>query len=270
MDQPGNHILLRGNQPGAVPDRMRELLARTVQDHVADQRSNAGALEDIRQRMEGLEWLVKEVREREMPAMTARLEGLAHHLDDTAQKPPQWAESLAEHIELLRAQVTPVAELHSLWADVGTVSENVEQALPRLQAVCDTIGQAMAALRAQDERMSKLQQSISKLQQSMESAAGRFSRLDKAVAELGQRTGQLDKEISAVKGRAEVGFSTLAAKLEQSTEATSGQVSQAFETMTATVDGLATNVAGVGGQGDLLRGRDPLLHRRTRRRCDGH
>ena len=52
MDQPGNHILLRGNQPGAA-DRMRELLARTVQDHVADQRSNAGTLEEIRQRMEG-------------------------------------------------------------------------------------------------------------------------------------------------------------------------------------------------------------------------
>jgi hypothetical protein len=42
MDQPGNHILLRGNQPAAA-DRMRELLARTVQDQFADQRSNAGA-----------------------------------------------------------------------------------------------------------------------------------------------------------------------------------------------------------------------------------
>jgi hypothetical protein len=52
MDQPGNHILLRGNQPAAA-DRMRELLARTVQDQFADQRSNAGAIDDIRQRMEG-------------------------------------------------------------------------------------------------------------------------------------------------------------------------------------------------------------------------
>src|SRR5260370_380719 len=130
MDQPGNHILLRGTQPGAA-DRMRELLARTVQDHVTDQRSNAGALEDIRQRMEGLEWLVKEVREREVPGMTARLDGLAQHLDETTQRPPQWAESLAEHIELLRAQVAPVAELHSLWADVGTVSEHVDHALRR-------------------------------------------------------------------------------------------------------------------------------------------
>ena len=59
MDQPGNHTLIRGNQPPAA-DRMRELLARTVQDHVFDQRSNAGALEDIRQRLEGLEWLARE------------------------------------------------------------------------------------------------------------------------------------------------------------------------------------------------------------------
>lgn len=175
MDQPGNHILLRGSQPGAVPDRMRELLARTVQDHVADQRSNAGALEDIRQRMEGLEWLVKEVREREIPTLTSQLDGLVGHLDDAAQRPPGWAESLAEHIELLRAQVQPVAELHSLWADVGAVSENVEQALPRLQALCESIGQAMDVLKAQDDRMSRLQTSVGKLQQSMESAAGRFA-----------------------------------------------------------------------------------------------
>ena len=105
MDQPGNHILLRGNQPPA--DRMRKLLARTVQDQFADQRSNAGAIDDIRQRMEGLEWLVKEVREREVPGMTAQLDGLARQLEETAQRPPQWAESLAEHIEVLRAQVAP-------------------------------------------------------------------------------------------------------------------------------------------------------------------
>jgi len=148
MDQPGNHILLRGNQPGAVPDRMRELLARTVQDHVSDQRSNAGALEDIRQRMEGLEWLMKEVRERELPGLTEHLDGLAGHLDDAAQRPPAWAESLAEHIELLRAQVQPVAELHSLWADVGAVSENVEHALPRLQAVADMVIQVTDSLKA--------------------------------------------------------------------------------------------------------------------------
>lgn len=253
MDQPGNHILLRGNQPGAA-DRMRELLARTVQDHVAYQQSNAGALEDIWRRIEGLEWLAKEIREREIPGMTARLDSLACHMTEAAARPPQWAESLAEHIELLRAQVTPVAELHSRWADVGAVSANVEQALPRLQAVGDAIGQAMDALRSQDERLSKLQHSISKLQQSMETAAARFSRLDNAVAELGQRTGQLDQEISAVQGQAEVGFSTLAAKVDQSADA-----------MTATVDGLAASVTGVGGQVQLVHGRIERLDARLER-----
>jgi hypothetical protein len=63
MDQPGNHVLLRGNQPAAA-DRMRELLAGTVQDQFADQRSNAGALEGIRQRMEELEPLADELRSR--------------------------------------------------------------------------------------------------------------------------------------------------------------------------------------------------------------
>jgi hypothetical protein len=62
--------------------------------------------------------------------------------------------------------VAPVAELHSLWADLGTVSENVEHALPQLQAVCDTVGQAMEALQTQDDRLTKLHQSVGKLQQS--------------------------------------------------------------------------------------------------------
>ena len=81
MDQTDHHILLRPGQPDAA-DRMRELLARTVQDHVADQRSNADALEDICQRLEGLEWLMKEMREREVPGMTGRLDSLARHLDE--------------------------------------------------------------------------------------------------------------------------------------------------------------------------------------------
>src|ERR1039457_1283619 len=260
MDQPGNHILLRGNQPGAA-DRMRELLARAVQDHVADQQSNAGALEDIRRRIEGLEWLAEEIREREIPGMTARLDSLACHMTEAAARTPQWAESLAEHIELLRAQVTPVAELHSRWADVGTVSANVEQALPRLQAVGDAIGQAMDALRSQDERLSKLQHSISKLQQSMETAAARFSRLDNAVAELGQRTGQLDKEISAVKGRVEVGFSTLAAKVDQSADAMTATV----DGLAASVTGVAASVTGVGGQVQLVHGRIERLDTRLER-----
>ena len=35
----GNHVLLRGGQSAAA-DRMRDLLARTVQEQATDQRSN--------------------------------------------------------------------------------------------------------------------------------------------------------------------------------------------------------------------------------------
>jgi hypothetical protein len=45
MDESANHIVLRGSQPGAA-DRIRDLLARTVQDHVSDQRSDASVLDD--------------------------------------------------------------------------------------------------------------------------------------------------------------------------------------------------------------------------------
>ena len=51
MDQPGNnHLLLRASQPATTPayngqhaaaDRMRELLARTVHDHLVEERSVA-------------------------------------------------------------------------------------------------------------------------------------------------------------------------------------------------------------------------------------
>jgi chromosome segregation ATPase len=218
MDQPGNHIVLRGDQGGAA-DRMRELLARTVQDHVADQRSNASALEDIRQRMEGLEWLVKEVREREVPSLAAQLDDLPRHFDQAVARPPGWAESLAEHIELLRTQVTPLAELHSLWADVSAVTKNV------------------------DERMARLQDSVGKLQQSMEAAAGRFSRLDKAVTELAQRTAHLDQEMSAVRDGAEVGLGALTAKLDQSAEAVQavhGRIERLDERLAGTDDKLGS------------------------------
>jgi len=154
MDQPGNHILLRGNSGGAA-DRMRELLARTVQDHVADQRSNAGALEDIRQRLEGLERLVKEVREREVPGLAARLDGLPRNLEQAVQRPPPWAESLAEHIELLRTQVTPLAELHAMWPEVSTVVSTVDKD-GRLGALQAKLGPVDSRLSAVDSRLGAL------------------------------------------------------------------------------------------------------------------
>ncbi len=72
MDQSGNnHMLLRASQSGlsgyngqhAAADRMRELLARTVQDHLSDGQAISGALEEIRRRLDVLERAVDQVRD---------------------------------------------------------------------------------------------------------------------------------------------------------------------------------------------------------------
>ncbi|MGH3251253.1 MAG: hypothetical protein ACRDOI_34295 [Trebonia sp.] len=64
MDQSGNnHLLLRATQPAppayngqhAAADRMRELLARTVHDHIDEERSVASALQEIRLRLDAMD-----------------------------------------------------------------------------------------------------------------------------------------------------------------------------------------------------------------------
>jgi hypothetical protein len=64
MDQSGNnHMLLRASQSApptynngqhVVADRMRELLARTVHDHIVEERSVASALQEIRLRLDAI------------------------------------------------------------------------------------------------------------------------------------------------------------------------------------------------------------------------
>ena len=65
MDQSGNnHMLLRASQSAppsynngqhAAADRMRDLLARTVHDHLVEERSVASALQEIRLRLDAID-----------------------------------------------------------------------------------------------------------------------------------------------------------------------------------------------------------------------
>ena len=166
MDQSANHVLLRGSQPGAA-DRVRDLLARTVQDHVSDERSHASALEKIRKHLEGLEWLVKEVRQHELSDLSGQLaaqtEGLLRQLAEARENLPAWAESLPEHIRALSAQVRPVAELPALWADLGMVSENVDQVLPRLQALANRIDRLDDRIGDTDDRIGLINERIASI-----------------------------------------------------------------------------------------------------------
>jgi hypothetical protein len=112
MDQSANnHLLLRASQSGppgyngqsgyngqpgyngqhAATDRMRELLARTVHDHILEERSTAAALQDIRQRLDALDGASAIAATLDALAaslgaldskLTARLERLDERLDD--------------------------------------------------------------------------------------------------------------------------------------------------------------------------------------------
>ncbi len=272
MDQSANHLLMRGSQPGPA-DRMRDLLARTVQDHVTDQRSHASALEEIRKHLEGLEWLVKEVREHELTdlagQLTAQTEAMRRQLDDAKETAPAWAESMPEHLRNLSAQMKPVAELPALWADLGVVSENVDQVLPRLESLCTLIGQARDMLKLQEERLKSMQQHGDRLQQSMEAAASRFGRLDKAITELSQRAAYLDKELSAIKGRIDQGLAAQTARFDQGLAALSEKLetklAEGLSGASDKVDGLAGTVSGLTGQVDLIGGQIEVAHNRLER-----
>ena len=99
MDQSGNnHLLLRASQSGppsyngqhAATDRMRELLARTVRDHIIEERSTAAALQDIRQRLEALDGA---------NAIAATLDGLAASLGALDSKLTARLERLDERLD---------------------------------------------------------------------------------------------------------------------------------------------------------------------------
>jgi hypothetical protein len=104
MDQPGNnHLLLRATQSAppvyngqhTAADRMRELLARTVHDHLVEERSAAAALQEIRARLDALgaqDGL-------SVTGITATLDGLAATLGALDSKLTARLERLDERLD---------------------------------------------------------------------------------------------------------------------------------------------------------------------------
>ncbi|MEV8633120.1 hypothetical protein AB0395_15815 [Streptosporangium sp. NPDC051023] len=201
-----DHTLLQAGSQTAISDRMRELLARAAQDHVYEQRSQDAVLDEIRRRLEGMEWLLREVRERELGGLSGTLESVNGRLDDISARPPEWAEGLAQHVEAVRDRVdavgervgavgrgvesvrdrvVPLGELPSLWADVGAVGENVEEVLVLLRSIAD-------GAKGTDDLVGDVAGRLGRVQAGMEAAAGRFTRLDRAMGELTQRAGRLE------------------------------------------------------------------------------
>src|ERR1700733_145717 len=110
MDQPGNnHLLLRASQSAppavngqhAAADRMRELLARTVHDHILEERSVASALQEIRLRLDAMD-------ETSVTAIAATIDGLAATLGTLDSKLMARIERLGERLDDQYARVRSI------------------------------------------------------------------------------------------------------------------------------------------------------------------
>jgi hypothetical protein len=152
MDHPGNnHLLLRASQPPspayngqhAAADRMRELLARTVHDHLVEERSVSSVLQEIRLRLEAIgeanatgiavtvDGLAATLGALDSK-LTARLERLDERLDDQYDRvramdgklesqPASTEETVARAVEAATAGITE--RIASLEDTVLTLAE---------------------------------------------------------------------------------------------------------------------------------------------------
>ncbi|MFC0549530.1 hypothetical protein ACFFHJ_01410 [Planotetraspora thailandica] len=205
-----SHTLLQAGSQTAISDRMRELLARAAQDHVYEQRTQGAVLDEIQQRLEGMEWLLREVRERELGGLSGAVETVVGRLDDLASRPPAWAEDLARHVEALR--------------------ERMDAAGSQTQ---DLTGQVTA-----------LSQRVGQIHAGMEAAAVRFTRLDKALAELAQRAERMEGAVIERLGAVDERVGCLDARVgglaaELDTSGLRAAVAELGEDMTAAASSIA-------------------------------
>jgi uncharacterized protein YceH (UPF0502 family) len=152
MDQSGNnHLLLRANQSGppdyngqhAATDRMRELLARTVHDHIIEERSTAAALQDIRQRLAALDGAT---------AIAATLDGLAASLGALDSKLTARLERLDERLD------DQYDRVRAIDSAVEGQSMNLDQAVAR--AVEAASGDIMARIASLEDTVLTLAEAL--------------------------------------------------------------------------------------------------------------
>jgi uncharacterized protein YceH (UPF0502 family) len=147
MDQSGNnHLLLRASQSAppayngqhAVADRMRELLARTVHDHLVEERSVASALQEIRLRLDAMD-------ESSATAIAATIDSLAATLGTLDSKLTARLERLDERLDDQYDRVRSIdGKLDAQSASVEETAANAVQAatadiIARIASLEDTV-----------------------------------------------------------------------------------------------------------------------------------
>ena len=151
MDQSGNnHLMLRASQSGlpgyngqhAAADRMRELLARTVHDHLTDGQATASARDEIRRRRDALERAADQVRD------FAGLDGGAHAV--LGAHPGQSLAGIAATLDSL------AASMGTIDARVGALDNRLERLDERLDDQYDRVSLVNDSIAATDKGIAAL------------------------------------------------------------------------------------------------------------------
>ena len=85
MEQTNHNFLSGGGQTG-ISDRMRELLSRAAQEHLSEQKTQDAITEEMRQRLEGMEWLLREFRERELAALSESVTAVQGRVEELSTR----------------------------------------------------------------------------------------------------------------------------------------------------------------------------------------
>jgi len=154
---------------GSPAERMRELLARSTADHAAIERATATVLDEIRQRLVGLEHVVTEVRER------------AGTEQDSAS---QAAEQMSTQAQRLAGMS---ATLDGLTAGLSTFSA-------QLSTIDGRLANADSRLAGADVKLASTEGRVSALDT-------RFERLDERLDDQYDRVTSIDNRLAATDGR---------------------------------------------------------------------
>jgi len=161
MDQPGNnHLLLRASQPAttayngqhAAADRMRELLARTVHDHLIEERSVAGLLQEIRLRLDTLDQSAGS-------GMAATVDGLSATIDALAATLGALDSKLTARLERLDERLDDQYDrVRSVDGKLDTQADAMEEAVAR--AVGAATGDILARISSLEDTVLTLAEAL--------------------------------------------------------------------------------------------------------------
>ncbi|HUN38387.1 MAG TPA: hypothetical protein VMU95_40875 [Trebonia sp.] len=212
---------------GSPAERMRELLARSTADHAAIERATATALEEIRQRLVGLEHAVTEVRER------------AGTEQDSASQAAEQMSTQAQRLAGMSATLDGLtAGLSTFSAQLSTIDGRLANADSRLAGADVKLASTEGRVSALDTRFERLDERLDDQYDRVTSIDNRLAATDGRLALLGSQFTEALKPL-AEELRARPVHSDIEAVVTKVVEAMHGDISTRLTSLEDTVLTLA-------------------------------